>query len=141
MLISNIETICRHCIVRHLGVVTGSTVRTRRIGRGFVAGLKNIVGGEISGHAEPLSDARQEAIARMVQSAQRLDANAAVTVRLNTASIMTQSEGRMNATYTDYADSGVQWRLTAGCHGCAVCRREERVRRTAANSATVATYT
>ena len=91
MLMSNTETIAGHRIVRHLNLVYGSTVRAKHVGRDIMAGLKNIVGGEIKGYTELLGDARQEAIARMSREAERLGANAVINIRLNTAAVMAQS--------------------------------------------------
>jgi len=68
-------------------VVYGSTVRTKHIGRDLLAGLKNIVGGELKGYTELLHEARQEAIARMTSQAESLGANAVVNVRFATSSV------------------------------------------------------
>jgi len=69
------------------GVVTGSTVRAKHIGRDIMASLKNIVGGELKGYTELLQEARQEAVERMVAQAQSVGANAIVNVRFATSSI------------------------------------------------------
>ena len=70
MLLSNLEAIPGQRIVKHLGLVTGNTIRAKHIGRDIMASLKNIVGGEIHGYTELLTESRQEAIDRMVQAAE-----------------------------------------------------------------------
>ena len=87
MLLSNVETIPGKSIVEFYGVVNGSTVRAKHLGRDFMASLKNLVGGELSGYTELLQESRQEAVARMVQQAESLGANAVVNVRFSTSSI------------------------------------------------------
>ncbi|HKJ19465.1 MAG TPA: YbjQ family protein, partial [Woeseiaceae bacterium] len=67
--------------------VTGNTVRAKHIGRDIMAGLKNIVGGELVGYTELLQDSRNEATERMIQQAQSMGANAVVNVRFATSSI------------------------------------------------------
>ncbi len=87
MEISNTETIPGRTIVQFYGVVTGNTVRAKHIGRDIMAGLKNIVGGELVGYTELLQDSRNEATERMIQQAQSMGANAVVNVRFATSSI------------------------------------------------------
>ena len=87
MILSNIEEIPGKRITQFYGVVSGSTVRAKHIGRDFMAGLKNIVGGELKGYTELLHEAREEALERMRQQAQSLGANAVVNVRFSTSSI------------------------------------------------------
>jgi len=87
MLMTNTEDIPGMTIVEFHGVVSGSTVRTKHIGRDFMAGLKNIVGGELKGYTELLADARQEAIDRMLEDARSRGANAVVNVRFTTSNI------------------------------------------------------
>ncbi|MDX8377847.1 MAG: heavy metal-binding domain-containing protein [Mariprofundales bacterium] len=87
MIMSNLETIPGRRIVRHLGVVTGSTVRAKHIGRDLMAGLKNIVGGELKGYTELLQDAREEAVQRLSKQAESIGANAVLNIRFSTSSI------------------------------------------------------
>lgn len=87
MLISNMEVVPGKRIVRHLGLVQGSTVRAKHAGRDLMAGLKNIFGGELKGYTELLSESRDEAISRMTEQAKILGANAVVNVRFSTSSI------------------------------------------------------
>lgn len=87
MIISNTETIPNRRIVEFYGVVTGNTVRAKHVGRDIMAGLKNIVGGELKGYTELLNDSRTEATERMTEQAQSMGANAVVNVRFATSSI------------------------------------------------------
>lgn len=85
--ISNVETIPGKQIVEYLGLVQGSTVRAKHVGRDIMASLKNIVGGELKGYTELLNDARNQALQRMLEQATQLGANAVVNVRFSTSSI------------------------------------------------------
>ena len=87
MLCSNTEDIPGQQIVEFYGVVTGSTVRAKHIGRDFAAGLKNILGGELTGYTELLQEARKEALHRMMEQARSVGANAVINVRFATSSI------------------------------------------------------
>ena len=87
MILSNIETVPGKTIKEFFGVVTGSTVRAKHIGRDFVAGLKNIIGGELKGYTELLHEARSQALERMMQEARSTGANAVVNVRFSTSSV------------------------------------------------------
>jgi uncharacterized protein YbjQ (UPF0145 family) len=87
MWLSNTEEIPGRSIREFYGVVTGSTVRAKHIGRDFMAGLKNLVGGELKGYTELLGEARQEAVDRMLQQAEGMGANAVVNVRFSTSSV------------------------------------------------------
>ena len=85
--LSNTETIPGKEIVEFYGVVTGNTVRAKHIGKDILAGLKNIVGGELKAYTELLQDSRLEATERMVKQAESMGANAVVNVRFATSSI------------------------------------------------------
>lgn len=87
MLVTNVEIIPGRRVVKHLGLVQGSTVRAKHVGKDFMAGLKNIVGGELKGYTELLNEAREEAIERMKAQAQAVGANAILNVRFSTSSI------------------------------------------------------
>lgn len=87
IILSNTETVPGRTIVEFFGVVTGNTVRAKHLGRDIMAGLKNIVGGELKGYTELLQDSRIEATDRMVQQARSMGANAVVNVRFATSSI------------------------------------------------------
>jgi uncharacterized protein YbjQ (UPF0145 family) len=88
MKIVTTETIAGHEIIEVLGVVRGSTVRARNVGRDIFAGLKNLVGGEIEEYTKLAADSREEAYFRMVKDAERLGADAVVGVRFTTSMIM-----------------------------------------------------
>ncbi|MCP4689237.1 MAG: YbjQ family protein [Desulfobacterales bacterium] len=87
VLLTNIETVPGGTIVEHFGLVSGSTIRAKHIGRDFMASLKNIVGGELKGYTELLQESRNQAIERMIEQARRLRANAIVNVRFSTSSV------------------------------------------------------
>ena len=82
------ETVSGKQIVETLGTVRGSTVRARNIGRDIFAGLKNIVGGEISEYTKLLADSREQAIKRMIDDAEKQGADAVVNVRFTTSQVM-----------------------------------------------------
>lgn len=88
MIIATTETIANKEIKETLGIARGSTVRARNIGRDFFAGLKNIVGGEISEYTKLLASAREEALQRMIDDAKRMGADAIVNVRFTTSNVM-----------------------------------------------------
>lgn len=85
--ISNLEQIPGRTIVAHYGIVSGSTVRAKHFGKDFLAGLKNIVGGELKQYTELLQESRRDALERMVQQARQLGANAVVNVRFATSAV------------------------------------------------------
>lgn len=87
MTLSNLEVLPGRRVKTHLGVVQGSTVRAKHAGKDILAGLKNIVGGELKGYTELLQEAREEATARMVAQAKSVGANAILNVRYTTTSI------------------------------------------------------
>lgn len=87
MLVSNLELVPGKRIVAHLGIVQGSTVRAKNVGRDLLAGLKNIVGGELKGYTELMQEARQQAVDRMMAEAKSIGANAILNVRFATTSI------------------------------------------------------
>ncbi|MAM69276.1 MAG: hypothetical protein CMM12_11020 [Rhodospirillaceae bacterium] len=87
MLCSNTEDIPGQQIVEFYGVVTGSTVRSKHIGRDILAGFKNLVGGELKGYTELLQEARKEALDRMKEQARSVGANAVINVRFGTSSV------------------------------------------------------
>ena len=91
MIIVTSDTIPGRQIVETKGLVQGSTVRAKHLGRDIAAGLKNLVGGELKGYTELLNESRQEAVSRMVQQAQQMGANAVVAVRLTTSAITPQA--------------------------------------------------
>ncbi len=88
MIFVTTDTISGKNIIETLGTVRGSTVRARNLGRDIFAGLKNLVGGEISEYTQLLADAREQAIQRMLEDADRLGADAIVNVRFTTSQVM-----------------------------------------------------
>jgi uncharacterized protein YbjQ (UPF0145 family) len=87
MIFVTTSTISGKEITETLGMVRGSTVRARNVGRDVFAGLKNLVGGEISEYTELLAQAREQAIKRMIDDARSLNADAIISVRFNTSQV------------------------------------------------------
>jgi len=75
-------------IARTVGLVKGSTIRARHLGRDVMAGLRGLVGGEISEYTKMMAEAREEAIQRMVEDAEKKGANAVVSMRFATSMVM-----------------------------------------------------
>ena len=93
MMVTNTETIPAREVSEILGMVRGNSVRAKHIGRDIMAGLKGIVGGEISGYTELLADAREESYKRMIKDAETLGADAILNVRFVTSMVaQTMSE-------------------------------------------------
>jgi uncharacterized protein YbjQ (UPF0145 family) len=88
MIISNTDFIPGREIVEVIDIARGSTVRARNIGRDIFAGLKGLVGGEISEYTRLMADAREHAIDRMIADAEALGADAVINVRFTTATVM-----------------------------------------------------
>jgi uncharacterized protein YbjQ (UPF0145 family) len=89
MILVNTETIPGHAILEVKGLVQGSTVRAKHVGRDIAASFKNLVGGELKGYTELLVESRREATERMIGQARELGANAVVNVRFATSSVTT----------------------------------------------------
>lgn len=87
MIVVNTETIPGYRILEVKGIVQGNTVRAKHAGRDIAAGLKNLVGGELTGYTELLTESRRQAMERMLAQAQQLSANAVVNVRFTTSSV------------------------------------------------------
>lgn len=87
MIVTTTDTIPGMTIVETLGLVRGSTVRARHIGRDIMASLRNIVGGEVDEYTKLLAESREQSIQRMTQDAQDMGGNAIVGVRLITAGV------------------------------------------------------
>jgi uncharacterized protein YbjQ (UPF0145 family) len=87
MILTNIESVPGKTIVEHFGLVSGSTVRAKHVGKDILAGLKNIIGGELKGYTELLHESRQQSTERMIEQAKQLGANAIVNVRYATSSV------------------------------------------------------
>lgn len=87
MIVVNTETIAGYQILEVKGIVQGNTVRAKHMGRDIAAGLKNLVGGELSGYTELLTESRRQALERMMAQATELGANAVVNVRFTTSAV------------------------------------------------------
>ncbi|MEQ9379331.1 MAG: YbjQ family protein, partial [Pirellulales bacterium] len=87
MIVVNTETIPGMRIVQTKGIVQGNTVRAKNVGRDLAASLKNLVGGELRGYTELLTEARRQAVERMLSQAEQLGANAIVNVRFSTSAV------------------------------------------------------
>jgi uncharacterized protein YbjQ (UPF0145 family) len=87
MIVTNTETVAGYRIVEIKGLVQGNTVRAKHAGRDIMAGLKNIVGGELKGYTELLTESRRQAVDRMLGQAEQLGANAVVNVRFTTSAV------------------------------------------------------
>jgi uncharacterized protein YbjQ (UPF0145 family) len=88
MIITTSDHVEGKTVVKTIGLVKGNTIRARHVGQDFMAGLKKIVGGEISEYTEMMSEAREEAIKRMAEDAKTKGANAIVGMRFATSMIM-----------------------------------------------------
>lgn len=87
MIVVNTDAVPGYEIVDIKGMVQGNTVRAKHLGRDIVAGFKNMVGGELKGYTELLTESRREATTRMMQQAEQLGANAILNVRFSTSAI------------------------------------------------------
>ena len=87
MIVVNTETIPGFHIAAVKGLVQGNTVRAKHAGRDIAAGFKNLVGGELKGYTELLTESRRQAMERMSAQAQQLGANAVVNVRFTTSAV------------------------------------------------------
>ena len=88
MLIETTETIGGKRIVKSLGLVRGNTVRARNVGKDITAGLRALVGGEISEYVKLMAEAREQSVDRMIEAAEQLGANAVVATRFTTSMVM-----------------------------------------------------
>ena len=88
MIVVTSENIAGKRIVRTLGLVRGNTVRARHIGRDIMAGLRNLVGGEIHEYAKLVAESREQSLDRMIAEAEELGANAVIATRFTTSVLM-----------------------------------------------------
>lgn len=88
MIVVTSETIAGKRIVETLGIVRGNTVRARHIGRDIMAGLRNVVGGEIHEYAKLIAESREQSLDRMIAEAEARGANAVVATRFTTSMMM-----------------------------------------------------
>ena len=88
MIITTAGQIESRKIAKTIGLVKGSTIRARHLGKDIMAGLRGMVGGEISEYTKMMAEAREEAINRMVEDAEKQGANAIINMRFSTSMIM-----------------------------------------------------
>ena len=88
MILVTTPTIPNKKIVETIGIARGSTVRARNVGQDIFAGLKNIIGGEISEYTKLQAQSREQAMQRMIEDAEKIGANAIINVRLTTSMVM-----------------------------------------------------
>jgi uncharacterized protein YbjQ (UPF0145 family) len=88
MIIASADEIAGRRIVETLGLVRGNTIRARHIGKDILAGLRNIAGGEIQEYTKMMAESREQSLDRMVEEAEKLGADAIVSVRFTTTSMM-----------------------------------------------------
>jgi len=87
MIVVNTETVPGRTITAVKGLVQGNTIRAKHVGRDLAASFKNLVGGELKGYTELLTEARRQAVERMLAQAEQLGANAVVNVRFTTSAV------------------------------------------------------
>ena len=88
MIISTADPVTGKKIVKTIGMVKGSTIRARHLGRDIMAGLRGMVGGEITEYTKMMAESREQAIQRMVEDAEKQGANAIVSMRFTTSMVM-----------------------------------------------------
>ena len=88
MLITTQDEFADYEIVETLGLVKGNTIRARHVGKDIMAGLRNLVGGEITEYTKMLAESREQSLDRMVQNAKGINADAIVCLRFTTSAVM-----------------------------------------------------
>ena len=88
MIVVTSDSIPGKRVVRTLGLVKGNTIRARHVGKDILAGLKGLVGGEISEYTKMVAESREQSLDRLIEEAEALGANAVVGLRFTTASMM-----------------------------------------------------
>lgn len=87
MILTNLQTVPGRAIVKHIGLVSGNTIRAKHVGKDILSSVKNLFGGELRAYTELLQESRTEATERMIAEAKRQGANAVVNVRFATSSV------------------------------------------------------
>ena len=87
MFVSNLEVIPNKRVIKHLGLVQGSTVRAKHAGKDILSSFKNVFGGELKAYTELMQEAREEALQRMIEQAKSVGANGVLNVRFATSSV------------------------------------------------------
>lgn len=88
MIVTTSESVPGHRVTRVLGLVRGNTIRARHLGHDVMAAFRNVAGGEVREYTKMLAEAREQAIDRMLEEAERLGANACIGVRFQTSMVM-----------------------------------------------------
>ena len=88
MILTTTETIQGKRIVKTLGLVRGSTIRARHVGKDIAAAFKNLAGGEITDYTKMLAESREQALDRLIEDAETLGATAVIALRFTTSSVM-----------------------------------------------------
>ena len=88
MIITTSDQIEGKRIVRTIGMVKGNTIRARHVGRDIMAGLRGVVGGEITEYTKMMAESREQAIQRMIEDAEKQGANAVIGMRFTTSMVM-----------------------------------------------------
>ena len=78
-------------VVKTIGLVKGSTIRARHMGRDIMAGLRGVVGGEITEYTKMMAEAREQSLQRMTEAAEKEGANAIVSMRFGTSMVMSNA--------------------------------------------------
>jgi len=87
MLLLTINEIPGQEVTEVLGLVKGNTIRAKHLGKDLVAGLRNLVGGELKEYTEMISEAREESLSRMEEEAKKLGADAIIGIRITTSQV------------------------------------------------------
>lgn len=87
LILTNIDRVPGREIIEHYGLVAGSTIRAKHFGKDFMAGLRNMIGGELTSYTELLNESRHEATERMIIQAKKMGANAIINIRFSTSSV------------------------------------------------------
>ncbi|HJM94704.1 MAG TPA: YbjQ family protein [Candidatus Marinimicrobia bacterium] len=88
MIVSTQDQLAGYQVVETLGLVQGSTIRARHIGTDILAGLRNIVGGEVHEYTKMLAESRDQSLDRMIANAEEAGANAVLCMRFSTSTVM-----------------------------------------------------
>ena len=88
MTVVTIPNVPGKTVVRTLGLVRGNTIRARHVGKDIMAAMRNLVGGEVTEYAKLLAESREQALDRMVEQAEALDANAVIGLQFQTSVVM-----------------------------------------------------
>jgi len=91
LIITTSDQVEGKAITKTIGLVRGSTIRARHVGRDIMAGLRSLVGGEITDYTKMMAEAREQAIQRMVEDAEKQGANAVIGMKFTTSMIMSNA--------------------------------------------------